>query len=140
MFAVCAMLGGVTLAEVFKQAEVFGMPKTGPVYPWAMDASFVAQLLMSRNLVGGQWKEVDSFKALSDVAVAMIDYQPSHECGRVVLFHRLPADHPSKIAHYVIDPYPHTDPKLHYRTDLAGLTVSWALEVKPVAQSKARSK
>ena len=144
VFAVVAMLAGMSLAEVFKQAEVFGMPTTGPIYPWAMDASFVAQLLMSRNLVGGQWKECDSFQALPDVALAMVDYWPEKECGRVVLFHRLPSPHSSGAKHYVIDPFPHPQTALHYRQDLAGLVPSWFIGVTqaaaPTAQATPKTK
>jgi hypothetical protein len=140
VFAVIAMLGRMTLAEVFKQAEVFGMPKMGPVFPWAMDASFLAQLLMSRGLVGGQWKECSSFQDLSDVALALCDYTPERECGRSVLFHRLPADHPSKVGQYVIDPYPHQDVKLHVRSDLAGLVPAWYIGVHPAPATKAKAK
>lgn len=140
VFAVIAMLSGVTLPEVLKQAEVFGMPKMGPLFPWAMDASFLAQLLMSRNLVGGQWKECSSFLDLPDVALALCDYVPERECGRCVLFHRLPADHPSKVAHYVIDPYPHADTKLHVRADLTGLVPAWYIGVHPATAAKAKAK
>jgi len=133
VFAVVGMLCGMSLAEVFKQAEVFGMPTTGPVFPWGMDASFVAQLLMSRSLVGGQWKECDSFMALPDVALAMVDFLPSKDCGRVVLFHRLPENHPSGVKSYVVDPYPHSQTALHYRQDLSGLNPAWFIAVSQIA-------
>jgi hypothetical protein len=137
--AVIAMLGGATLDNIRQQAEVFGLPSKGPYYPY-IDADMIAKLLTSRGLVGTVWKESKEFKDLPDVAIAMVDYDADWEVGRCVLFHRLPADHPSKVAQCVLDPYPHADAKLHIRTDLTGLVPAWFIGVHPAPAGKAKAK
>ena len=98
-------------------------------------------LALSRGLVGTVWKESPkSFADLPDVAIAMVDYDADWEVGRCVLFHRLPADHPSKVAHCVLDPYPHAETKLHARTDLTGLVASWFIGVHPAPAAKTKAK
>ncbi|TXG98319.1 MAG: hypothetical protein E6R08_04830 [Nevskiaceae bacterium] len=139
VLAVIASLGGTTLDNIRQQAEVFGLPQKGPYYPY-IDADLIAKLLTSRGLVGTVWKESKEFKDLPDVAIAMVDYDADWEVGRCVLFHRLPADHPSKVKQYVIDPYPDADAKLHVRTDLTGLNCSWFIGVHPAPAAKAKAK
>lgn len=137
--AVIAMLGATTLDNIRQQAEVFGLPQKGPYYPY-IDADLIAKLLTSRGLVGTIWKESKEFKDLPDVAIAMVDYDADWEVGRCVLFHRLPADHPSKVPQCLLDPYPHADAKLHIRTDLTGLVPAWYIGVHqaPAAKTKAK--
>lgn len=138
--AVIAMLGATTLDNIRQQAEVFGLPQKGPYYPY-IDADLIAKLLTSRGLVGTVWKESSTgFEGAADVAIAMVDYDADWEVGRCVLFHRLPADHPSKVKQYVIDPYPHADAKLHVRTDLIGLNCSWFIGVHPAPAAKTKAK
>lgn len=140
ILAVIAMLGATTLENIRQQAEVFGLPSKGPYYPY-IDADMAAKLLTSRGLVGTVWKESPKgFGDLPDVAIAMVDYDADWEVGRCVLFHRLPADHPSKVAQYVIDPYPHADAKLHVRTELTGLVVSWFIGVHPAPAANTKTK
>lgn len=139
IFAVIAMLGSTTIDNVRQQAEVFGLPKLGPYYPY-IDGDLIAKLLTSRGLVGTIWKESESFKDLPEVALAMVDYDADWETGRCVLYHRLPADHPSKVSQYVLDPYPHADAKLHVRTDLAGLVPSWYIGVHQASGVKVKGK
>jgi len=98
-----AMLGATKLDNIRQQAEVLGLPKRGPYYPY-IDADMLAQVLMSRGLVGTIWKESKELGGLPDVAVAMVDYDADWEVGRCMLFHRLPADNPSKVAQCVLDP------------------------------------
>jgi len=99
------MLGATKLDNIRQQAEVLGLPKRGPYYPY-IDADLIAKLLTSRGLVGTVWKESKEFKDLPDVAIAMVDYDADWEVGRCVLYHRLPSEHSSKVAAaYVIDPY-----------------------------------
>lgn len=138
--AVIAMLGATTLDNIRQQAEVFGLPQKGPYYPY-IDADMVAKLLTSRGLVGTVWKESPkSFADLPDVAIAMVDYDADWEVGRCVLFNRLPADHPSKVAHCILDPYPHADTTLHVRTDFSNLVVSWFIGVHPAPAAKTKAK
>ncbi len=138
-FAVIAMLGGATLDNIRQQAEVFGLPQVGPYYPF-IDGDLIAKLLTSRGLVGTVWQESKEFKDLPEVAIAMVDYDADWEVGRCVLYHRLPKDHPSKVTHYVIDPYPHADAKLHIRADLSGLRPAWHIGVHPMPAGKAKGK
>jgi len=139
VLAVIASLGATTLDNIRQQAEVFGLPSKGPYYPY-IDADMVAKLLTSRGLVGTVWKEGKQFKDLPDVAIAMVDYDADWEVGRCVLYHRLPADHPSKLTQYVIDPYPHADTKLHVRTDLTGLVPAWYIGVHPAPAANTKTK
>lgn len=139
ILAVVAMLGATTLENIRQQAEVFGLPSKGPYYPY-IDADMVAKLLTSRGLVGTVWKESKAFKDLPDVAIAMVDYDPDWEVGRCVLFHRLPADHPSKVPHYLLDPYPHTDVTMHVRTDCSGLVPAWYIGVHPAPAASTKTK
>lgn len=140
VLAVIASLGAATLDNIRQQAEVFGLPQKGPYYSY-LDGDMVAKLLTSRGLVGTVWKEAPKgFGDLPDVAIAMVDYDDVFEVGRCVLYHRLPSDHPSKVTQYVIDPYPHADTKLHVRTDLSNLVVSWYIGVHPAPAAKAKAK
>lgn len=140
VLAVIASLGATTLDNIRQQAEVFGLPQKGPYYPY-IDADLIAKLLTSRGLVGTVWKESKEFKDLPDVAIAMVDYDADWEAGRCVLYHRLPAEHSSKVAAaYVIDPYPHADTNLHVRTDLTGLVPAWYIGVHPATAPKAKAK
>lgn len=137
--AVIAMLSNTTLNQIRQQATVFGLPETGPYYPY-IDGDLIAKLLTSQGLVGTVWKESTEFKDLPDVAIAMVDYDADWEVGRCVLYHRLPADHPSKITQYVIDPYPYTDSKRQVRADLSGLVPSWYIGVHPTPTTKTKGK
>lgn len=138
IFAVCAMLTNKGLAEIQRQAENLGVPKAGPYYPF-LDGDRIASILIERGLVATLWKESFHFDELPDVAIAMVDYDDVAECGRCVLFHRQRMTD-GKVTPYVVDPYPHNDPKLHLRvgkSEMAALTPSWHIGVhqaKPSAK------
>jgi hypothetical protein len=138
IFAVCAALTNKTLADIQRQAETLGVPKTGPYYPF-LDGDMIAKILIEHGLVATVWKESFHFDELPDVSIAMIEYKSTAECGRCVLFHRQRMTD-GKVTPYVVDPYPHSDAKLHLRvgkSELASLTPSWYIGVhqaKPSAK------
>jgi len=126
-FAAIATITGKTLAEVGKQAEIFGLPKTGPYFNW-IDGDMIAKLLSSFGWVGTIWKECNNFKDVPELAIVMIDYDADFEVGRNIVIHRMKAGD-GKVVQYAIDPYPYADAKLHLRTDLAGLAPAWYIGV-----------
>lgn len=138
IFAVCAMLTNKSLADIQRQAETLGVPKSGPYYPF-LDGDMIAKILIEHGLVATVWKESFHFDELPDVAIAMVSYDSTVESGRCVLFHRQRMTD-GKITPYVVDPYPHSDAKLHLRvgkSELASLTPSWYIGVhqaKPSAK------
>jgi hypothetical protein len=138
IFAVCAMLTNKSLADIQRQAETLGVPKTGPYYPF-LDGDMIAKILIEHGLVATVWKESFHFDELPDVAIVMVDYDSTVESGRCVLFHRQRMTD-GKVAPYVVDPYPHSDAKLHLRvgkSELSSLTPSWYIGVhqaKPSAK------
>ena len=138
IFAVCAALTNKTLADIQRQAETLGVPKTGPYYPF-LDGDMIAKILIEHGLVATVWKESFHFDELPDVAIAMVDYDSNVESGRCVLFHRQRMTD-GKVTPYVVDPYPHSDAKLHLRvgkSELAALTPSWHIgihQAKPSAK------
>ena len=130
IFAVCAALTNKTLADIQRQAETLGVPKTGPYYPF-LDGDMIAKILVEHGLVATVWKESFHFDELPDVAIAMVDYDDAAESGRCVLFHRQRMTD-GKVQPYVVDPYPHADNQLHVRvgkSELAALTPSWRIGV-----------
>jgi hypothetical protein len=130
IFAVCAALTNKTLADIQRQAETLGVPKTGPYYPF-LDGDMIAKILVEHGLVATVWKESFHFDELPDVAIAMVDYDDAAESGRCVLFHRQRMTD-GKVQPYVVDPYPHADNRLHVRvgkSELAALTPSWRIGV-----------
>lgn len=138
ILAVCAMLTNKSLADIQRQAETLGVPKTGPYYPF-LDGDMIAKILIEHGLVATVWKESFHFDELPDVAIAMIEYKNTAECGRCILVHRQRMTD-GKVTPYVVDPYPHSDAKLHLRvgkSELSSLTPSWYIGVhqaKPSAK------
>ena len=138
IFAVCAMLTNKSLAEIQRQAENLGVPKTGPYYPF-LDGDMIAKILIEHGLVATVWKESFHFDELPDVAIAMVDYDDVVQSGRCTLFHRQRMTD-GKVTPYVVAPYPHNDAKLHLRvgkSEMAALTPSWHIGVhqaKPSAK------
>ncbi len=138
IFAVCAMLTNKSLADIQRQTEQLGVPKTGPYYPF-LDGDMIAKILIEHGLVATVWKESFHFDELPDVAIAMVEYDSTVESGRCILSHRQRMTD-GKVTPYVVDPYPHNDPKLHLRvgkSELAALTPSWHIGVhqaKPSAK------
>ena len=138
IFAVCAMLTNKSLADIQRQAEQLGVPKTGPYYPFCTD-ELVAKILIEHGLVATVWRDSFHFDELPDVAIAMGEYEDVVQSGRCFLFHRQRMTD-GKVIPYVVDPYPHSDAKLHLRvgkSELAALTPSWHIGVhqaKPSAK------
>ncbi len=137
--AICviAMLSGKTTDAIIRQAEGLGLPKVGPYHAW-IDGDMIAKLLAGNGLVATVWKECTSYKDLPEVAIVMVDYDADWEVGRCVLYHRNTSSDGKTAQPYVVDPYPHTDTKLHLRvgtTDLNGLPPSWYIGVTQMAKA-----
>lgn len=125
------MLCNKSLAAIFKQAETLGLPKVGPYWLYA-DGYFIARLLAAHGLVAIVWKESKSYTELPEVALALVSYDESYEVGRAVVYHGNTSAGGKTAQPYVVDPYPHTDSKLHVRmgtTALAELQPSWYIGV-----------
>lgn len=141
ILVVIAMLAGKTTESVFRQAEGFGVPKTGPYYAW-LDGDMIAKLLAANGLTATVWKEcAGGYKDLPEVAIAMVDYLPDWEVGRCVLYHRNTATDGKTTQPYVVDPYPHADSKQHLRVgtaELAALTPAWYIGVSQMAKNTAK--
>ena len=137
--AICviAMLSGKTTDAIIRQADGLGLPKVGPYHAW-IDGDMIAKLLAGNGLVATVWKECTSYKDLPEVAIVMVDYDADWEVGRCVLYHRNTSSDGKTAQPYVVDPYPHTDTKLHLRvgtTDLNGLPPSWYIGVTQMAKA-----
>lgn len=133
-FAVIASIASKTLQEVFQQAEAFGLPKTGPYHAW-IDGDLIAKLLAHYGWVATIWKESASVKDLPDLAMVMVDYHAEYEIGRNVLVYRSKSAE-GKTTLSMIDPYPHTDTKLHIRSgDLAELKSNWFIGITAMNKS-----
>ena len=127
-FACVAMITGKTLEEIRELAvKKFMHPIHGPYW---ITGDLIAGLLAQNGYVASVYKEVDKVEILPDLAIAMVDYQPSTELGRYVLFHRAKASHDSKstIA-YIVDPAYWVEPQEHIRTSFKTLPVSWCIAV-----------
>ena len=136
-FAVIAMLTGKTTDSIFRQAEGLGLPKIGPFHAW-IDGDMIAKLLAANGLVATVWKECSGYAALPEVAIVMVDYDADWEVGRVVLYHRNTSADGKTAQPYVVDPYPHTDAKLHLRVgtaELAGLPPAWYIGVSQMTKT-----
>ena len=134
---VIAMLSGKTTDAIFRQAEGLGLPKVGPYHAW-IDGDMIARLLAGNGLVATVWKECTSYKDLPEVAIVMVDYDVDWEIGRCVLYHRNTASDGKSAQPYVVDPYPHTDTKLHLRVgtaDLGTLPPSWYIGVTQMTKA-----
>jgi len=141
VLACCAMLCNKSLADIFKQAETLGLPKVGPYYGYAVDGDFVARLLAAHGLVATVWKEAKGYAELPEVAVAMCSYDESYEIGRCVLYHRNTSADGKTAQPYVVDPYPHTDSRLHLRVGtaaLAELPPAWFIGVTQMNKAAAK--
>ena len=118
--AVISMLTGKTTDAIFRQAEDLGLPKIGPFHAW-IDGDMIAKILSGNGLVATVWKECANYKDLPEVAIVMVDYDADWEVGRCALYHRGTSSDGKTAQPYVIDPYPHTDSKLHVRMGTAAL-------------------
>ena len=134
---VIAMLSGKTTDAIFRQAEGLGLPKVGPYHAW-IDGDMIAKLLAGNGLVATVWKECTSYKDLPEVAIVMVDYDADWEIGRCVLYHRNSSSDGKSAQPYVVDPYPHTDTKLHLRvgtSDMGTLPPSWYIGVTQMTKT-----
>lgn len=134
VLACCAMLCNKSLADIFKQAETLGLPKAGPYYGYSADGDFIARLLAAHGLVATNWKECPNGYADVGLEVALLltSYDSEWEVGHAVLYHRNTSADGKTAQPYVVDPYPHTDNKLHVRMGtaaLAELPPSWFIGV-----------
>jgi hypothetical protein len=127
-FACIAMIAGKTLEEIRELAvKKFMHPIHGPYW---ITGDLIAGLLAQNGYVASVYKEAEKIENLPDLAIAMVDYQPSTELGRHVLFHRAKASHaPTTIITYMIDPAYWVEPQEHIRTSFKGLPVSWFIAV-----------
>ena len=131
LLAVIATLSSRPLDTVYQQAETLGMPKIGPFYPW-LDETLLGKLLAANNLKGSAWKPCTSYTELPEIAIVMTDYHTDWEVGRCVLYHRNTGQDGKSAQPYVIDPYPHADPKLYLRSgvgEIAKLRPAWYVGV-----------
>ena len=137
VICVIAMLSGKTTDAIFRQAEGLGLPKVGPYHAW-IDGDMIAKLLAGNGLVATVWKECANYKDAPEVAIVMVNYDADWEVGRCVLYHRNTSSDGKTAQPYVVDPYPHTDTKLHLRVgtaDLNGLPPSWYIGVTQMAKA-----
>ena len=121
-FAAIAILTGKTLDSIMRQAETMGLPKVGPYFPW-IDGDMIAKLLAAHGLVASVWKECSTkgYADLPEVAIACVSYDADWEVGRCVVYHRNTAADSKTAQPYVVDPYSHTDSRLHLRVGTAAL-------------------
>ncbi|BCX51858.1 hypothetical protein CTYAZ2_14400 [Comamonas testosteroni] len=131
-FAAIAILTGKTLDSIMRQAETMGLPKIGPFHSY-IDGDLIARICAAHGLVCSIWKEcTKGYAELPEVAIAMVSYDADWEVGRCVVYHRNTSADGKTAQPYVVDPYPHTDSKLHVRMGtaaLAELPPSWYIGV-----------
>lgn len=137
LLACVAMLSGKSLADVRKQAEHFGLPKTGPYW---VGIDMTAKLLMNLGgLVATGYKEFTSFAALPDVAILLIDYDEATEIGRHVIWHHIRGTKDQQSFSYVIDPALHIAASQQMSTEFGHLKPAWYVEVT-VAKAGGKTK
>jgi hypothetical protein len=137
--AVVAAVAGVSLKDVFKQAEALGMPKVGPYNHW-VDSDLISSLLAGYGWASTEWKEVTSMTHLPSLSICMIDYDSDWEVGRYVLVHSgVKCSHDSKTISYIVDPAA-VEPQSQIRTDLKALKPAWYIGVQPMKAPAAPAK
>jgi hypothetical protein len=138
-FAVIASIAGVSLKDVFRQAEAHGMPKTGP-YSHCIDSDLISSLLAGYGWASTEWKEVTGLTHLPALSICLVDYDSDWEVGRYVLVHSgVKCSHDGKTISYVVDPAA-ADPQSQVRTDLKALKPAWYIGVQPMKASTAPAK
>lgn len=129
--AVVASVAGVSLKDVFKQAEALGMPKAGPYNHW-VDSDLLSSLLAGYGWAATEWKEVTAMTHLPALSICLIDYDSDWEIGRYVLVHSgVKCSHDSKSITYIVDPAA-VDPQSQIRTDFKALKPAWYIGVQPL--------
>ncbi len=132
IYAVIATICGKQISDIRTQAEVLGVPKTGPYYPYITEDVLIAKLFAHFGWASTLWHECSDFQeipATANIAIVGVDADHDYEVSRYVVFHRVKSGTDGKTVQYVIDPYMHADAKLHVRTDLGGLEPSWYIGV-----------
>jgi hypothetical protein len=135
IFACIATLTNKSLTDIQAQAQTLGLPSIGPYHAYITE-DLIAKLLVTHGLVATVWKECTDWNEISDVSIVMVDYDPELEIGRCVVFHRQKSADNKTTTPYVVDPYLHTDTKLHLRlgtAELATLAPAWYIGVHPAA-------
>lgn len=141
MLACCAMLCNKSLADTFKQAEVLGMPKTGPYHSYTVDGDFIARLLAAHGLVATVWKEcANGYADIGvEVALLLVSYDSSWELGHAILYHRNTSADGKTVQPYVVDPCPHAEPYLRVgKAALAELPPAWFIGVTQMNKTAAK--
>ena len=140
-FAAIATLTGKTLDSIMRQAETMGLPTTGPFHSY-IDGDLIARICAAHGLVCSIWKEcTKGYAELPEVAIAMVSYDADWEVGRCVVYHRNTASDGKTSQPYVVDPYPHTESRLHLRVGtaaLADLPPAWFIGVTQMNKAAAK--
>ena len=140
-FAAIAILTGKTLDSIMRQAETMGLPKIGPFHSY-IDGDLIARICAAHGLVCTIWKECSKgYAEIPEVAIAMVSYDADWELGRCVVYHRNTASDGKTSQPYVVDPYPHTDSRLHFRVGtaaLAELPPAWFIGVTQMNKAAAK--
>lgn len=137
--AVLAVIAGVSLMDVFKQAEALGMPKAGPYNHW-IDSDLISSLLAGYGWAATEWKEMTAMTHLPALSICLVEYDSEWEAGRYVLVHSgVKCSHDSKTITYVVDPSA-ADPQSQIRTDLKALKPAWYIGVQPMKGPSAPAK
>ena len=140
-FAAIAILTGKTLDSIMRQAETMGLPKIGPFHSY-IDGDLIARICAAHGLVCSIWKEcTKGYAELPEVAIAMVSDDAEWEVGRCVVYHRNTASDGKTSQPYVVDPYPHTESRLHLRVGtaaLADLPPAWFIGVTQMNKAAAK--
>jgi hypothetical protein len=138
--ACVATLTGRSLDEITKFAVQIGYPPDGPAY--VANAGLLGRLLHNFRLVADEWQEVTSFDALPDVAILMVDWHPTLEYGRHVVWHHVRGTDAFPSFSYVIDPRPNIPVEQQVTTNWSHLKCepAWYIEVTKHAASPAKRK
>lgn len=137
--AVVASIAGVSLNDVFKQAEALGMPKVGPYNHW-VDANLISSLLAGYGWAASEWKEVTAMTHLPALSIVMVEYDSDWEVGRYVLCHSgVKCSHDGKTISYLVDPSA-ADLQSQIRTDIKALKPAWYIGVQPLKSTAGPTK
>lgn len=138
-FAVTASIAGVSLKDVFKQAEALGLPKTGP-YSHCVDSELISSLLAAYGWASSEWKEVTSLTHFPTLSICIVDYDEEWEVGRYIWVHSgAKCSHNGAVLTYCADPSA-IDLKLQIRTDIKALKPSWYLGLQPMKAASTSAK
>lgn len=127
--ACVATLTGRSLDEITKLAVQMGYPPEGPAC--VANAGLIGQLLHQFRLATDDWQEVSSFDALPDVAILMVDWNPTLEFGRHLVWHHVRGTDSYPSFSYTLDPRPHipTEQQMTSNWSHLRLEPAWYLEI-----------